>query len=145
MDLHLGVPDTALTCTGWPDISATVQAHDIDRACCRAQLLQVATGVTTIAVAIGATLPEGRPADGDSHPRSTGRAVPPVNHSRTPADLSAALARDTWGFPEGQHIQLAWDRESRLRNVHNAPTTRQTSTNEGEEPCPPRRSPLAAT
>ena len=109
VDLHLGVPDTALTCTGWPDISVTVQAHDIDRACCRAQLLQVATGVTTIAVAIGATLPEGRLADGDSHPRSSGRAVPPVNHNRTPAELRAALARDTWGFPERQHIQREAD------------------------------------
>ena len=109
MDLHLGVHDTALTCTGWPDISVTVQAHDIDPACCRAQLLQVATGVTTIAVAMGATLPEGRLADGDSHPRSTGRAIPPMNHNRTPTELRATLARDTWGFPERQHIQREAD------------------------------------
>ena len=109
VDLHLGVHDTALTCTGWPDISVTVQAHDIDPACCRAQLLQVATGVTTIAVAMGATLPEGRLADGDSHPRSTGRAIPPMNHNRTPTELRATLARDTWGFPERQHIQREAD------------------------------------
>ena len=43
------------------EISITVQDNDIDRARYRAQILQKATGVTTMAAAIVATLPEGPP------------------------------------------------------------------------------------